>query len=350
MGDRFMKKRRKCLNCGKDITLKQKQRKDYHYKYCSRSCHYNARFGEVIPDETIETRNPLLYEAIKLCQSGMNMAQAAKQVGVHPRLISDCLYKSGEETIATIFADRVCGHCGISLVGMQYLSGRKYCSESCQKESNRIKNLSTRCKTKDNSALRKEALELYWSGLSMIAIAEQLHIGSLAVSDWVHEFGSQKERAEPFTPKHRIVSFKQRLQKSETADEWLSVLRDKVSETSAITKATTIHLVCGSINGHSAVNRLVTIISERLKTDPLNGDIFAFCNKNKNIITTFSWKSPVFNITKHIKMHGTFVWADENLGKSIEVTANEFEYLISYCKTKTSANTVSVIESHSLLE
>jgi hypothetical protein len=73
----------------------------------------------------------------------------------------------------------------------------------------------------------------------------------------------------------------------------------------------------------------VTIISEKLKSDPFGGEVFAFCNKNRDIITAVTWKGTMFNTVSFSKLNGTFIWPCEKIGTSIEVTANEFEYLIS---------------------
>jgi hypothetical protein len=36
----------------------------------------------------------------------------------------------------------------------------------------------------------------------------------------------------------------------------------------------------------------------------------------------------VFNVSKNIKIHGTFIWPSEDLGISIEVTKAEFDRLL----------------------
>jgi len=70
------------------------------------------------------------------------------------------------------------------------------------------------------------------------------------------------------------------------------------------------------------------VIYEKLKYDPLVGETFAFCNKCGNVITTIAWREPIYHIEKYVKTQGTFIWPEEKLGRTIEVTKAEFEHLV----------------------
>jgi hypothetical protein len=159
-------------------------------------------------------------------------------------------------------------------------------------------------------------MELYWTGEEVRAIARKLKIPAGTIYSWVHDFGALRERKQ---------SLKQLLYNASNAEEWLWALRD--STVSGSFEDMPVHLVCGVFHGFSA-QRFTSIIYERLKENPMNGSIYAFCNKTRTTITTFAWQPPVFNVSKNIKMHGTFIWPGEELGKSIEVTKTEFERLI----------------------
>jgi hypothetical protein len=132
----------------------------------------------------------------------------------------------------------------------------------------------------------------------------------------VHDFGAQRKRKMPL---------KQRLYTASSASDWLAALRENTA--SDAFDDMPIYLVCGTVTGFSA-RRFTSIIYESLKKNPMSGNIYAFCNKTRTTITTFAWKPPVFNIAKNIKMHGTFIWPGEELGKTIEVTKAEFDRLI----------------------
>jgi len=159
-------------------------------------------------------------------------------------------------------------------------------------------------------------MELYRNGEESGVIARRLNIPVGTIYSWVHDFGAKHERKIPL---------KQLLHTATSAEEWLAALRENT--TTETFDDMPIHLVCGTITG-SSVKRFTSIIYESLSKNPMSGNIYAFCNKMRTTITTFAWKSPVFNISKNIKLHGTFIWPSEDLGKSIEVTKSEFDRLI----------------------
>ena len=165
-------------------------------------------------------------------------------------------------------------------------------------------------------------MEKHWRGEDSSEIARQLGIPVGTVYSWVHDFGKQKQRIEPLKTQLRLA---------ESADEWLTALRESTLKDTDFFEEQTVCLVCGYLRGQS-VDRLATVIFEKLKYNPANGKIYAFCNKGRNTITTLAWKYPFFNIGKYIKVSGTFIWPDEKLGGTIEITKPEFEHLISLKK------------------
>lgn len=309
-----------CLNCGKDITHKQLQRPHYPYKYCSRSCFSDARYGKKIieePEGAIESRNPLYLEALKLLQQGFTQSEAARRIKLNRYTLNSWIRRHDAKTV---FDNRICQYCGVSLAETHI--SRKYCTISCYNKA-KYREKHTVYLQKHETSVFEGSMEMYWRGIGGSEIARHFDIPIGTVLSWIHDFGGQKERIEPL---------KNRVRLAKTANEWLMALRENALQNNDYIEDSTVHLVCGDVRSQS-VNRLTAIIYERLKAEPLSGEVFAFCNKSRNIITTFSWQEPVFNITKHVKMHGTFIWPHEDLGVSIEITSAELEYLISFCKT-----------------
>jgi len=304
------------LNCGKALT--QKRHKYRQYKYCSRACHYDDRFGKIVKEENITARNPLCLEAAKLLAAGFNRTEAANQVGISSSVLGDWLYHN-ENTAKTIFASRACVFCGNSIGGKPSFN-RKYCSNSCRDRARyRRKNPTSPKQVRQHEqAVFEGAMEMYWSGIGGSEIARHFGIPEGTVSSWIHDFGGQKERKEPL---------KNRLRLSRNAAEWLAALREHTIQDSDYEESTVV-LVCGKFHGHS-VDKLATLIFERLKDNPLNGKVYAFCDKCGKTITTLSWNTPIFNISRYIKVSGTFIWVHEDFGKSIEISRAEFEHLIS---------------------
>ena len=213
-----------------------------------------------------------------------------------------------------------CVYCGGILPTSSQLYKRKYCTSTCRNKFKlRQKKPDVMAKLWEHEkSVFETAMELHWNGEESGAIARRLNIPVGTMYSWVHDFGGSRERKEPL---------KKLLQTAESAEEWLNALRENTLLPSDTFEDLTIHLVCGTFHGQS-VERFTNIIYEGLNSNPLSGSIYAFCNKMRNTITTFAWKTPVFKVSKHVKMHGTFIWPNEELSRTIEVTKAEFDRLL----------------------
>lgn len=214
----------------------------------------------------------------------------------------------------------VCQYCGSSLKGIFRESRRKYCSRQCSWKATYRRNHPDKPHKLwvHEKSVFETAMELHWDGEESGEIARRLNIPVGTVYSWVHDFGSQQQRKEPL---------KNLLSAAVSAEEWLEALRENTLSDNASLETLSIQLVCGTFQGQS-VDKFTSIIYESLHDNPLSGNVYAFCNKMRNTITTFSWKTPVFNITKHVRMHGTFIWPHEDLCRTIEVTKAEFDRLL----------------------
>jgi hypothetical protein len=185
------------------------------------------------------------------------------------------------------------------------------------------------------SEIFEQAMEMYWAGIGSAAIARKLEIPVGTMYSWVHDFGGKYERAEPIiyvdAEKPHAWSLKECFRQAESAEEWLAVLQKSV-QNEIPREDEVVRLVCGKLQGQSAA-RLGMVIYEKLKADPLGGETFAFCNKGGNVITTISWREPIYHIAKYVRTHGTFIWPEGKLGVTIEVTKAELEHLIRLKKS-----------------
>ena len=231
-----------------------------------------------------------------------------------------------------------CLHCGTKLKGLPQWYNRKYCSTACsQRYRLRLKKPDVGEKLwQHETDVFENAMEMHWAGLSSAAIARNLGIPVGTMYSWVHDFGSERERANPtieiMQKDPKMQSLKEQFRIAQNAKKWLEVLRG-ISQGVGTIENDKIILVCGRLHGYSA-NKLAGLIYERLKENPSNGKTYAFCNRNQNAITTLSWNEPIYHIARYIKTHGTFIWPHDKLGKSIEVSRIEFDCLISLQKTK----------------
>jgi GNAT superfamily N-acetyltransferase/transposase-like protein len=230
-----------------------------------------------------------------------------------------------------------CIYCGTKLPESSQSYKRKYCGASCRnKHKLRIKKPGVETKLwQHEPTVFERAMEMYWSGISSAAIARHFGIPVGTMYSWVHDFGRQKERAKPTTqfkekPIH-IGSLKECFRLAQSAEDWLKILQRNANQAEESNANASVTLVCGNFHGQSA-GSCAAIVYEKLKEDPLSGKTYAFRNKCGNAITTLSWNEPIYHIARYVKTHGTFIWPEEKLGKSIEVTRSEFEHLISLKK------------------
>ena len=230
-----------------------------------------------------------------------------------------------------------CIYCGRKLPETSQSYKRKYCSITC---SNKYRLRQKKPETQEklwvhDPEIFKQSMEMYWSGVGSAAIARKLNIPVGTMYSWVHDFGGERERAQPEIyldeEKPHAWSLKECFRQAENAEEWLGILQNTYQDGETYAN-TAINLVCGRFHGQSA-GTLAAVVYEKLKDNPLNGKTYAFCNKCGNAITTISWKEPIYHITRYIKARGTFIWPGENLGKSIGVTRTEFEHLVALQKS-----------------
>jgi hypothetical protein len=225
---------------------------------------------------------------------------------------------------------------------------RKYCSQSCGNKA-KLRKKKPDVKEKlwqHEPEMFNRAMEMYWSGQGGAQISRRTGIPVGTIYSWIHDHGEKKERAElsvlPGVSRPAIKTPKERLRTAETADEWLGVLRENALPVEDAFENMTIRLVCGVLRGQSA-RALSGVIAESLREDPLSGQSYAFCNKGRNTITVIAWKAPVFELTKYVKVHGTFVWPTENLGTTIEITRAELRRLLFVKKREIPAENLDVM-------
>jgi len=219
--------------------------------------------------------------------------------------------------------NHVCIYCGKSLAGLFRANHRKFCSHMCCVKAAYYKKYPNRPHKlwQHEQSTFERAMELYWGGEESATIARRLEIPVGTVYSWVHDFGGLNRRTEPL---------KNRLKFADSADEWVFALRENTRGEDYYEEEI-IHIACEKLNGQS-VNKLATVVLERLNDNPLCGKTYAFCSKNGREITTLSWAYPIYHISKYVKVNGTFIWPHENLGTVIEITKTEFEHLISLQK------------------
>ena len=302
-----------CQQCGKELNRKQIWNKQ---KYCNRKCFGKSRVSAKVEWNGVWLCSEKHLEVLKLCFAGMTPKQACETAGASYNTINRL--RENPET-AAFLSKKACPVCGENV---PLPLSRKYCSDKCKWTAKYERNVITRGikrRIVDYEGRRK-ALELYQDGFDCRSIAESTNISKPKVKHWIYDSGVAKI----FRP------LRHRLEAANTAEEWAEMLRNS--------KVTPEHsdiviLVCCRLHGSGAPGRYVSIAAEQVwRKDFYDGVCIAFCNILKNAITTIEWRGENFQMIRTFKTSGTFVWPDEKLGKSIEITRVEFDRLISIKK------------------
>jgi len=305
---------RKCRHCGKELN---KQQAWNNKKYCSRQCYVDSRFGEKIEWNGVWMRSGKALEVLKQCCAGMMPEQACQTVGAERSTIKR-LQMIPEA--AKLLLKRMCPVCGKDVPPPL---NRKYCSKKCYDRVKYAREAAAKGIKRRliNYERRRKALELYQDGYDRGSIAQLVNVPRQTVKKWLY----LSEAAKNFPPLRR------QLENAETADEWAEILRNSASATE---RSDTVILVCARLHGSGSPGRYIGIAWEQFwHEDFYAGVCVAFCNILKNAVTTIEWRGYNFHLTRTFKTSGTFVWPDEKLGRSIEITRAEFEHLISLKKS-----------------
>jgi len=134
-----------------------------------------------------------------------------------------------------------------------------------------------------------------------------------------------------------------RYKKAKNAEEWVNLLRHDAQgitcENDGVHYASeNIHLVCGALNAGRGVDQLCTIISVRLKMDPFNGEVYAFCGQSREQIRYIRWDGSGFQMVVRRREYGRYTWPHQNLGLIITVDAKEFDFLLRGKRQRNSLN------------
>ncbi len=124
-----------------------------------------------------------------------------------------------------------------------------------------------------------------------------------------------------------------RYKKAESATSWVDILRRHEHESIYESTGTDfggkqIHLVCGAMNNVRGLEQLSSIISVRLRMNPFNGDVYAFCGQTRDNVRYIRWDGSGFQITVRRREHGRYIWPGHKLGQIITVSAKDFAFIL----------------------
>ena len=312
-----------CRRCGKDLTQVQRWNRK---KYCSRSCFYAVRFGEMVEWNGIQVRPGRALEILKLSQKGLTEPEIRQATGADYKAMQRLRDKP---ELAAFLPKRFCLFCGESL--SQAPSQRRYCSSKCccKAKYDRQNAAQGRETRRVDPAKRSRAIDLFARGLDSRSISRYLEVPAQKIERWV--YAQPIKRASEVCPELMpLLPLKHRLDRATTAEEWRRHLHDA---SNSFGKPGLVILVTETFHGGGAPGRYAAIVLDKLKKPVVEGASFAFCNMLRNAVTVLEWKDENLSLTRTLKSSGTFVWPGEYLGNYVAVTRTAFSHLLTYQKS-----------------
>lgn len=92
--------------------------------------------------------------------------------------------------------------------------------------------------------------------------------------------------------------------------------------------STKVYIAVGSTDMRKQINGLAAIVQESFSLDPFSSCLFAFCNKNRNIVKILQWENNGFWLHIRRLEKGKFNWPKENDDKTITVGYRELNWLL----------------------
>jgi hypothetical protein len=215
---------------------------------------------------------------------------------------------------------------------MKFFGRRKYCSEGCQKfaaNSKRRKKRKIATKSKSSSKLRLKAIKMYVQGAVSTTIAQTLNKSVDTVNGWIYH--DKDLRSENFNPElMTLLPVNLKLEFAKTDLEWQRIL----SENAPDGEKESVTIVCGFYSSMNGINKLATIVADKLKENPCDGTMYAFCGKKSDMVFTICFRNGTYNFAKLPKPTGRYIWPDESIGRQIKIRKNEFDYLLNLSKKR----------------
>ena len=96
----------------------------------------------------------------------------------------------------------------------------------------------------------------------------------------------------------------------------------------AIGAATQIFLATGATDLRKGFNSLYALIGSRWQSDPLNGDLYLFCNRRRDALKIFFWLEGAMWVCAARLEKGTYRWPPPG-ETSVTLSASQLQLLLS---------------------
>jgi transposase len=168
---------------------------------------------------------------------------------------------------------------------------------------------------------KSESLRLRTQGHTYAAIAHSLGLSVNTVKSWCLRAGMAKSKThEPCVIPRKIID----------PEEWRQRLHALARARGDRPKRPQrVILVCGMTKISGGADFLCAVVEYRLKMDPYNGDVYAFIDWGHKRVKWISWDGSAFCVGHRRMEYGVYPWPSTKMGKTIELSEEEFSFLLS---------------------
>ena len=89
-----------------------------------------------------------------------------------------------------------------------------------------------------------------------------------------------------------------------------------------------VYLACGHTDMRKSINGLAAIVEVSFKLDPFGGEIFVFCNRNRDRIKILKWDGDGFWLYFKRLEKGRFRWSASDENKTITLSGEELHMIL----------------------
>jgi len=89
-----------------------------------------------------------------------------------------------------------------------------------------------------------------------------------------------------------------------------------------------VFLACGSTDMRKSIDGLAMIVECSFKLDPFGGDLFVFCNRNRDRVKVLEWDGDGYWVHFKRLEKGRFKWPKPGEEATMSLTGEELSYLL----------------------
>lgn len=105
-----------------------------------------------------------------------------------------------------------------------------------------------------------------------------------------------------------------------------------------------VYLACGVTDMRKSINGLSAIVESRFQLDPFGGELFVFCNRNRDRLKILEWDGDGFWLHFKRLEKGRFKWPAAGEGATMMLTAEELTFLLGGAKIEVKLSRREVVE------